>query len=597
MGSQRREFLSGDLQELPGLASPEVIDSVHNGIVAVDGTGRITIFNRAAEKLTGVRKEDALGKPVEDVFPATGLLKVLATGEPQYNQKQVLGQTTLVVNRTPIIMDGAVVGAVAVFQDTYDLEAISAELSMVKDLNRELEAIFDSTYDEIFVTDGNGVTLRVNAACERLYGLKASDLIGKNVRELEAQGIFSPSITLIVLKERQRVTMMQTTKTGRKLIVTATPVLDEKGDIVRIVSNSRDVTELTNLHQQLEAVELQVQRYYHELSELRKEHTRVEGIVAQSPEMERVLQLVRKVAAVDSTVLILGESGVGKNAIARVLHQLGKRKDGPFIEINCGAIPETLLESELFGYEGGAFTGARKTGKPGLIEVADKGTLFLNEVGELPPALQVKLLQVIQERRVVRVGGTRPLDVDIRIIAATNRDLEQMVADGRFRQDLYYRLNVVPIVIPPLRDRPEDIPPLVLHYMDRFNRKYGGNKRLSPKTLEVLTVYYWPGNVRELENVIERLYVTVDGPVIEVDSLPQAIKAGLAASLRGPGVSLKKALEKLEQELILNSFRKHRNTYKVAAELGISQPSAARKIKKYCLKAGTDSKANNAIQH
>lgn len=309
------------------------------------------------------------------------------------------------------------------------------------------------------------------------------------------------------------------------------------------------------------------------------------SIVAYSVEMGRVLQLAARVAPVNSTILILGESGVGKEVVARFIHRQSRRRGGPFVNINCGAIPASLLESELFGYEAGAFTGARREGKPGMIEVASGGTLFLDEISELPSDLQVKLLQVIQERRLTRVGGVKPVDVDIRIIAATNRDLPAMVRKGEFRADLFYRLNVVPITVPPLRERPDDVIPLIYHFLDRLNKTHAYHKTISEEAREILTAYSWPGNVREVENLIERLVVTVEGDEITADDLPQHVREGRIADRArvkvGGVMPLRKAVEEVERQIIELALAEHRSTYKIAALLGVNQSTVVRKIKKY----------------
>ncbi len=308
-------------------------------------------------------------------------------------------------------------------------------------------------------------------------------------------------------------------------------------------------------------------------------------IIAYSVEMGKVLQVATKVAHVTTTILILGESGVGKEVIARFIHNASLRKSGPFVTINCGAIPPNLLESELFGYEAGAFTGAKREGKPGMIEVASSGTLFLDEISDLPLDLQVKLLQVIQERRLTRVGGIHPIEVDIRIIAATNRDLAKMVERREFRADLFYRLNVVPIVIPPLRSRRDDIIPLIYHFLAKHNNTHRYSKTISRGTREVLTQYSWPGNVRELENLIERLVVTVEGDEIGVEDLPQCVRerdANCNSKVTVEGViPLREAVEEVERQLIKQAKEEHETTYEIAEALGVNQSTVVRKLKKY----------------
>jgi transcriptional regulator with PAS, ATPase and Fis domain/NAD-dependent dihydropyrimidine dehydrogenase PreA subunit len=323
-----------------------------------------------------------------------------------------------------------------------------------------------------------------------------------------------------------------------------------------------------------------------ESRETKKSHDSMQNpIIAYSIEMGKVLQVATKVAQVTSTVMIMGESGVGKEVVARFVHNASLRRGGPFVTINCGAIPPNLLESELFGYEAGAFTGAKRQGKPGMIETASSGTLFLDEISDLPLDLQVKLLQVIQERRLTRVGGIQPIEVDIRIIAATNRDLAKMVERGEFRADLFYRLNVVPIVIPPLRSRRDDIIPLIYHFLAKHNNTHRYNKTISRETREVLTQYSWPGNVRELENLIERLVVTVEGDEIGVEDLPQYIKerdVSCNSKVIVEGViPLREAVEEVERQLIKHAQEEHETTYEIAEALGVNQSTVVRKLKKY----------------
>ena len=286
--------------------------------------------------------------------------------------------------------------------------------------------------------------------------------------------------------------------------------------------------------------------------------------------------------------MLTGESGVGKGVIAKLLHENGSRKEYPFIKVNCGAIPENLIESELFGYESGAFTGSRKNGKKGLFETADKGTIFLDEISELPLNLQVKLLQVIQEREITRVGGVESIPIDVRIISATNRDLMPLVHGGKFREDLYYRLNVVPISIPPLRERPEDIIPMIRIFLNQNNIKMKEHKEIDSKTIAILMKYSWPGNVRELQNIIERLVITTKGTTILPENLPGFIletagsidpdNAGLL-----PTGSLKEALDRAEREILLNAQKQYKTTRAMAKALGVSQPTIVRKLQKYAI--------------
>ena len=563
-----------------------LLDSIHNGLLMIDMDGNIIKVNKAAERLLGVTGEQVLGLPIHQVFPESKLPRVLHTQEAQVSQEQSVDRYTLVVNRSPVYDNlGRLVGAVAVFQDITELESVSRELSKIKELKNELEAVFDASYDEIYVTDGTGTTTSINKVGESYYGVKAEEMVGKNVRELEKLGYFSPSVVDIVLEEKRRITIPQKTKTGKQLIVTANPVFEQDNNIIRVVVNSRDVTELTNLRQKLQDTEKLAETYRNQIMQMKEKHDESLTIIADSDQMKQILEMVTRVAQVESTVLMLGESGVGKGVLAKKIHDLSKRAEGRFITINCGAIPENLLESELFGYEPGAFSGARKEGKKGLIEMVHKGTLLLDEVGELPLSLQVKLLTVIQERKVMRVGGSESKPVDIRIIAATNRDIQKMVKEGEFREDLYYRLNVIPVVIPPLRHRREDIPPLVHYFLAKFNGKYQLNKKVTPEALELMTNCYWKGNVREVENIIERLVVTTDSNDIEPAHLPDYILNSSTSVNNRVYVMdicpLREATEELERQMISKAFERYDNTYKMAEVLDVNQSTIVRKMKKY----------------
>ena len=363
----------------------------------------------------------------------------------------------------------------------------------------DLKDVFEYAFDEIFVTDEQGIVVRVNSTCERHYQLAAEELVGKHVKELQKDGIFYPSATLEVIEKKRPIELVQTTKSGEYLHVRTRPVFDDEGNLRRVISYSRDLTELYQLRQKVEEMDNQLKTYKKELRET-YEH---EGLIFKSLAMQKIVDTIKKVSVVDSTVLVLGETGVGKSRLVRHLHEVSHRKHESFYEINCAALPTNLIESELFGYSGGSFTGANREGKKGLLESAHKGTLFLDEIGEMPLEIQAKLLQVLQEKTFRPIGGRELKKVDVRIVAATNRDLSEMVKQGTFRKDLYYRLNVIPIAIPPLRERTEDILPLIYHYLQHFNKKYGRDVKLAPSTLQMFVGYPWEGNNREIENVIE----------------------------------------------------------------------------------------------
>ncbi|MGG5740523.1 MULTISPECIES: sigma-54 interaction domain-containing protein [Bacillus cereus group] len=437
----------------------------------------------------------------------------------------------------------------------------------------DLQDVFEYAFDEIFVTDDKGIVVRVNSTCERHYQLSAKELVGKHVQELQKEGIFYPSATLEVIEKKRPVELVQTTKSGEYLHVRTRPVFDEQGNLRRVISYSRDLTELYQLRKKVEEMDNQLKTYKKELRET-YEH---EGLIFKSIAMQKIVETIKKVSVVDSTVLILGETGVGKSRLVRHLHEVSHRKNESFYEINCAALPTNLIESELFGYSGGSFTGANREGKKGLLESAHKGTLFLDEIGEMPLEIQAKLLQVLQEKTFRPVGGRDLKKVDVRIVAATNRDLSKMVKEGTFRKDLYYRLNVIPISIPPLRERTEDILPLVYHYLQHFNKKYGRDVKLAPSTLQMFVGYSWEGNNREIENVIERIVITADD-VVTIEDLPISMQE---STVEQSGQSLYKMLEEVERNIILKTYKTHGSSYKVAEFLKISQSAATRKIKKF----------------
>ncbi|MGM0888241.1 MAG: sigma-54 interaction domain-containing protein [Bacillota bacterium] len=314
-------------------------------------------------------------------------------------------------------------------------------------------------------------------------------------------------------------------------------------------------------------------------------------MVARSNETKHILKTIHNVAKTDATILLLGPSGVGKSTFARAVHDQSNRKKEPFIEVNCSTIPDSLFESEIFGYEPGSFTGANKQGRQGLIEQADSGTLFLDEIGELPLAMQAKLLKVLQEKKIKRIGGKKENHINFRLVTATNQDLKEMVSQGKFRLDLFYRLNVIPIQIPALHERKEDIPLLIQHYLQKTSDKYQKFKKIHPSTYEVLTHYHWPGNIRELENLIERLILTIEESIIFPEHLPQSITGQIEQPEDSTFLAieqeceenfdLKKTLEKVERQLIAKAWIKCKTTYEMAEHLGISQPTVIYKLKKY----------------
>ncbi|MFZ5646658.1 MAG: sigma 54-interacting transcriptional regulator [Bacillota bacterium] len=477
------------------------LDAAHEGVLAVNTDGRITIYNTAAERLIGIPADEVLGRYVKDVIPNTRLHVVLATGEAELDQVQEAGTTTLITNRVPVRdARGDIVGAVAVFRDIGEVKRLAEEIAGLTETRTLLEAIINSTQDAISVVDENGMGLLINPAYTRLTGMTEEDVLHKPATVDIAEG---ESMHLHVLRTRQPVKSvpMKVGPGRREVLVDAAPIIVD-GVLKGSIGVIHDVSELRRLSEELD-------RTRQLLRHLGAKYT-FEDIIAVSPVMKDAVEQAMRAAATPATVLLHGESGTGKELFAHSIHQAGDRSKRPFVRVNCAAIPETLLESELFGYVEGAFTGARRGGHKGYFAESDGGTIFLDEVSEINSAVQAKLLRVLQEKEIVPVGASRPVQVNVRVISATNSNLESMVKKGRFREDLYYRLNVVPIYIPSLRQRRDDIPHLANFLLRKINQEYGRNvKEISPEAMRVLASYHWPGNVRELENILGRALINM----------------------------------------------------------------------------------------
>jgi PAS domain S-box-containing protein len=453
------------------------------------------------------------------------------------------------------------------------------------DFLNELIAAFYYSQDGVYIVDGQGVTVRVNPAFERITGITANEVVNKHMMDLVERGYFNRSVAMEVIKTKRPVTIVQTNRNGKVTLTTGNPVLNEEGEVVRVISNIRDITKMTELYEELSRSKLLLKSYSEMIGSLQP--LEAEGVVAESESMRHVIELANRAAAVDSTVLLLGESGVGKGVIANLIYRLSFRSKKPFITVNCGAIPDTLLESELFGYSPGAFTGANKVGKAGLLESAHGGTIFLDEIAELPLTLQPKILHFLETGEIAKIGSTKQCKVDVRVIAATNRELKDMVAKGTFREDLYYRLNVIPITIPPLRNRKEDIIPLIARFVDSFNKKNKTNKSISSQVIDVLLNYSWPGNVRELKNLLERLMVLGASERVTLSDLPREIYDSvqltyaeiLPNNIAFP-ISLPKLIKNIEDNLIEAALLKAGSIRKAAALLGVNPSTVYRKMTK-----------------
>ncbi|MFZ5631394.1 MAG: sigma 54-interacting transcriptional regulator [Bacillota bacterium] len=572
------------LSQIENLSINLVAMNLHIGIILVDSKGFIKIFNKYAKAVLDIEQDrEVEGSFILDIIPNSRLVSVLKNQQPLINSSLTIKEKTIVSNIFPIYNKGFLAGAIALFQGMDELDKIANELKSYKNLYKEFETIIESSYDGIYVTDGHGNTIYVNAAYERNTGLERKFLIGKNVKELEEKGYFSPSVSRLVLKEKKAVTVLQDNLNGKKLLVTGTPVYDDRKNISKVVINNRDFTEIINLKDQLENQNKLIMQYHNELKRLRENQKCFNKIVFQSASIKKVIDVAINVADYDVSLLILGESGVGKEKVAEIIHEYSSRSKNPFIKINCAAIPETLMEAELFGYEDGAFTGAKTGGKIGLFEVARNGTILLDEIGEIPLGLQSKLLRVLQEKEFYKINGIKPIKLKARIIASTNRDLKTMVEQKLFREDLYYRLNVVPIYIPPLRERREDIEILVNHFLRIFNENYNKEITISPEVLSILRAYGWPGNIRELMNLIERIVITTKNNIIRKDDLPEQYRNSIELNNTNnldEVTPLYEAIDRLERNMLENALKKGKTIRGAAKILKINPSTMLRKVKK-----------------
>ncbi|MGY4688785.1 sigma-54 interaction domain-containing protein [Salibacterium sp. K-3] len=460
-------------------------------------------------------------------------------------------------------------------------------------LDPHFQQMFNALDDGIFIADYHGRALWLNHTSTRQIGSGADDVIGRHVTELENEGMFTPSVTNLVLHHQETISKVQTSL-NRQLLATGYLIKTEDEDMNYILVHVKDITETVRSSLKLEKAEAVIKHYVEELRRAKKQsfdHDDTDRqLIGNGKKHQEVLDLMERVAKVDATLLIQGETGVGKSLVAKSIHNKSTRTGKPFISLNCSAIPASLLESELFGYKKGAFTGADQKGKPGIVEEADGGTLFLDEIGDLPFNLQPKLLQLLQDKTYMPVGGTKPKEADVRIITATNSDLQQMVADKEFREDLYYRLNVLSIRVPPLRERHEDIQSFVYHYVDHYNEKYNRNCVVSNEVMDILQEYDWPGNVRELENMMERLVITAKSDIILAEDLPEKLspavtRAPVSFSYDTP-FSLPAYLEEIEKNVMLEALHEYGSTRKAAAAIGMTQSAYMRRVKKYNLTIG-----------
>ena len=575
-----------------------VLNSTHNGIIAVDNHGMITLFNRGAEKILGFSTQEALGQKVDALFNVPSLLTTLRSGRPDVGRNVVINGKSIYSNRSPVYRDGKQVGAVAIFQDTTDIEKLSQELAAAKNSVEILETILETTYDGIVVVDKNGIITRFNKAYQSFLGIDEKNALGRAVEDV----IENTRMHIVVKTGKPEIGETQKIQ-GHEMVVMRIPIY-KKGEVVGAVGKVlfRDVKEIRSMVEKLDLATKELKYYKGEVMRLKGSRYNFKNIAGRCEKMLQAKNLAKTAASGSSNVLIRGESGTGKELFAHAIHDLSLRRYGAFIRVNCAAIPAGLLESELFGYEGGAFTDAKKGGKPGKFEMAQGGTLFLDEIGDMPQEMQAKLLRVLQEKEVERLGGERVIRLDIRLIAATNRDLEELVRKEAFRQDLYYRLNVLKIEIPPLREIREDIALLCERMLQEVNEDLGtAVETIDPGVIEILKAHDWPGNIRELKNVMERaVAVNTDRqqvvrkhhlPIYLLDMDTGQNSGALQPDKNAPewltGGTLSEILAKTEKAAIENALRAAGNNRKKAAEmLGIHRSGLYQKINRYNIGAG-----------
>lgn len=569
---QKQQFLANELAT--------ILDSTHNAIIAINKQNRVVVYNHGAEKLLGTKVADAINKDIYAVLPDSKLPEVIRSGKKELGKAESFNKHQLIINRTPIIKDQDIVGAVAVFQDITDLKRVTKALENEKNTSEVLKIIIDSAYEGIVVVDKKGYITMMNAPYADFLRVNKDEVIGRHVTEV----IDGTRLHIVVETGKEEIGDIQRVR-GKNIVVMRIPIFKNgqvSGAIGKIMF--KDPKEVGILASKITKIEKELNYYKDALKQASSARYSFNSIIGRSEKLKEAKYLAEKAAQTNSNVLIRGESGTGKELFAHAIHSCSYRAPKPFVKINCAAIPSELLESELFGYEEGAFTGARRGGKIGKFESANGGSIFLDEIGDMPLAMQAKLLRVLQEKEIERVGGVRNIEVDVRIIAATHRNLEEMVAKGEFREDLYYRLNVMNIQIPSLRERPEDIPIIALHLLEKLSEQVGNYVAgISKEAMNGLKQYSWPGNVRELENVLERTIILVDyGKEIQEVHLPMYLRKAEKSRFVPRGKELKEILEAAEREAILDCLHQTGgNRSETAKILNISRSSLYERLWKY----------------
>jgi len=581
---KRETQLSSDLGAL--------LQTMYNGLVAIDRKGTVMEINRAAQKALSVSAEKAIGGRLEDILPGLGFDSVLSDGQPLVGHHYAVREISLLCNITPVTREGRITGAIIVFQDVTDLIRIVSELESVTKLYRTLQSVIDLVYDGIVVTDEKARITMANQAAERFLRRNLDTVVGRPIDEV----IENARINQVLKTGVPEINRLQFIR-GVPYVVSSLPII-RKGHVVGAVGKIlfRNLDEVKDLARKLASVDREITS----LSRKGREDADTDGdfdhIVTADPVFRQIIDEAAIVSRGTSNILITGESGTGKELIAQAIHRNSAFKSGPLVKVNCAAIPDSLMESEFFGYVPGAFTGAHRSGKKGKLAMADGGTLFLDEIGDMPITLQSKLLRVIQDKCFEPIGSNRPQKIDVRFIAATNQDIGELVREGRFRSDLFYRLNVIHLHIPPLRSRRQDINLLVQYFLEKYNRMFGTHvSDISKEVREIFLAHSWPGNVRELENVIERGINFARGPFIEKQDLPLHLRdaigtvpSGTKPQTRSP--RLKSSREDHERELVLEALRQAGgNRSRAARALGISRSWLYEKMGKMGLDQGSRS--------
>lgn len=562
-----------------------ILNSTHDGMIAIDIEERFTLLNKRAEEMTGFKEEEVLGRKINEMLSTSKLPRVLKTKKIERNRRQIIrADRTIITTRVPMFSGEKLIGALAVFRDITDIVNMAEEVTNLKSVQTMLEAIINSSDDAISVVDELGKGLMINPAYTRITGLTKEQVVGKPATTDISEGE-SMHMKVLTTGKAVRGARMKVGPLRKDVIVNVAPVIvdSELKGSVGVVHDMSEMEELTNELEKAKQI----------IRTLEAKYTFYD-IIGDSKELNFAIEQAKIAAVTPATILLRGESGTGKELFAHAIHNESNRKYNKFIRVNCAAISETLLESELFGYEDGAFSGAKRGGKKGLFEEANKGSIFLDEIGELSPNMQAKLLRVLQEHEIVRVGGTNSLPIDVRIITATNVNVEKKMEEKEFRTDLYYRLNRMPIYIPSLRERKEDLKALVTHLITKLNQDYGRNVAgMTDRALLKLTDYDWPGNVRELENILGRaiIHMKYTEQYINASHLPFLLEEEISSRKQEPqklelmeNQTLQQMMDEQEKKLLVTALSQNNgNKTSTAKMLGVSIRNFYYKLDKHHL--------------